>query len=146
MTHSQGDGYLGIDYWMIRSGSIQILWATSSLNSSMHMMTLGATIRRLREEADLTQEQLAANAGISGSYLSHIEAERREPTLQVIRRIARALSVWPGLLLGAFIQTEMPDSLTPVFQGFIDEILSATDSTQLPLPLDKNRGRRATLR
>ena len=110
------------------------------------MITLGRTIRRLREEADLTQEELAKQAGISGSYLSHIEAERREPTLAVIRRLARSLSVWPGLLLGAFLQTEMPDSLTPLFDEFVRELLSATDMSQLPLPLEKDAEQSLMLR
>lgn len=100
------------------------------------MISLGSTIRRLRKEADFTQEELAGLVGITPSYLSHIEADRKEPRIEVLRRISQELPVWPGLLLGAVVQTEMPEELRPAFEGFVDEVLRASDSTQLPLPLE----------
>lgn len=100
------------------------------------MLTLGTTIRRLRTEANLTQEQLATRAGISTSYLSHIESDRREPRIEILRRLSAELPVWPGLLLGALVQTEMPEELHPAFEGFVEDVLRATDSTQLALPLE----------
>lgn len=103
------------------------------------MLTLGATIRRLRAAAELTQEQLAQRADISASYLSHIETNNREPSIAVLRRLAGELPVWPGLLLGAVVQTEMPEELQPVFENFVDELSRAADSTQLALPLGFSR-------
>lgn len=100
------------------------------------MNSLGSTVRRLRNEASLTQEQLAERAQISASYLSHIESDRKEPSLKVLRRLAREVGVWPGFLLGAMVQTEMPEQLRPVFDRFVDDVLSTVDRTQLALPLD----------
>lgn len=103
------------------------------------MKSLGSTVRRLRHEANLTQEQLADRAQISASYLSHIESDRKEPSLQVLRRLARESGVWPGLLLGAMLQTEMPRQLRPVYERFVDDVLQLVDRTQLALPLETSQ-------
>jgi transcriptional regulator with XRE-family HTH domain len=54
--------------------------------------TIGARIRRLREERGMTQRQLA-EPGVSYAYLSRIEAGHREPSLRAMRIIARKLGV-----------------------------------------------------
>ena len=55
---------------------------------------LGATIRRLRRKARLTQVQLAEQAKISQPYLSQLEAGRaRRLSLQMAQRLAKALGV-----------------------------------------------------
>jgi transcriptional regulator with XRE-family HTH domain len=55
---------------------------------------LGAVVRRLRRQQDLTQEQLARRAGLTQGHLSKIEAGMRQsPTARTIKRLARALGV-----------------------------------------------------
>jgi transcriptional regulator with XRE-family HTH domain len=54
---------------------------------------LGKRISERRHAAGLTQDALAAAAEIGTSYLAHIEAGRKRPTLETIRKIAHALSV-----------------------------------------------------
>ncbi len=55
-----------------------------------------STLRRLREERHLTQEQLAAAAEVSTSTVYHIEAGKVRPRPAIVRRLARALDVSPG--------------------------------------------------
>ena len=55
---------------------------------------LGKTIRRLREDLGLTQQQLAERLSITPPYLAMLEAgERKNPSLDIVRRLARALKV-----------------------------------------------------
>jgi len=54
---------------------------------------LGQNLRRLRVERGLTQEALAAEAGIDRAHLGLIEAARENPSLDMIGRIAAALGV-----------------------------------------------------
>lgn len=110
------------------------------------MVSLGSTVRRLRNQAGLTQQQLADRVGITPSYLSHIEADRKEPRIAVLRELAQELPVWPGLLLGALVQTEMPEELRPTFEGFVEDVLKACDSTQLALPLEAEQEGGGSLR
>jgi transcriptional regulator with XRE-family HTH domain len=48
---------------------------------------------RLRRQKGLTQEELAFEAKIDLTYLGGIERGRRNPSLLVMARIAKALSV-----------------------------------------------------
>lgn len=65
------------------------------------VVILGRNIRRLREEAGLSQEQLAFDAGMKRSYLSDMERGVRNPTVRAVGRLATALNVPPGELLRA---------------------------------------------
>lgn len=54
---------------------------------------LGDELRRVRENAGLTQEELAYKAGLHRTYISMLERNRKSPTLEVLFRIASALDV-----------------------------------------------------
>jgi len=54
---------------------------------------------RLRKAAGLSQEKLAAEAGIDMRYLGGIERGQENPSLAVIASIARVLNVQAHLLL-----------------------------------------------
>jgi transcriptional regulator with XRE-family HTH domain len=54
---------------------------------------LGARVRELRLARGLSQEALAAEAGIHRTYLGGIELGLRNPALENILRLARALHV-----------------------------------------------------
>ena len=61
---------------------------------------LGRRIAQLRDEVELTQEQLAWDADLrSKGYLSRIESGQRLPSLDVLDRLARRLDVEPRDLL-----------------------------------------------
>ncbi len=60
---------------------------------------LGRNVRRLRRKKGLTQEQLAFEAEIDLTYMGGIERGKRNPSLLVMARIAKALSVSPSRLL-----------------------------------------------
>jgi transcriptional regulator with XRE-family HTH domain len=53
----------------------------------------GKNVRRLRQQRKLTQEQLAFDAEIDLTYLGGIERGKRNPSLLVMARLAKALSV-----------------------------------------------------
>jgi len=53
----------------------------------------GYRIRELRERAGLTQEGLAERADLDVTYVSGIERGRRNPGLNILGRLAKALRV-----------------------------------------------------
>ena len=53
--------------------------------------TLGQRIRELREELDLSLRDLAAKVDITPPFLSDIELGRRNPSVEKLRAIAKAL-------------------------------------------------------
>lgn len=60
---------------------------------------IGRNVRRLREESEWTQEQLAKLAGLDPLALQHIEAARREPTIGELWKVSLILQVPCGSLL-----------------------------------------------
>ncbi|MFP4598317.1 MAG: helix-turn-helix domain-containing protein [Persicimonas sp.] len=60
---------------------------------------VGSNIRRLRSERDLSQQELAAEAGINRAYLSTVENGKRNISIDNIVAIANALMVDPRQLL-----------------------------------------------
>jgi transcriptional regulator with XRE-family HTH domain len=56
----------------------------------------GDNVRLYRRRASLTQERLAEGANLDRSYLVGIERGLRNPSLDVILRLARALGVAPA--------------------------------------------------
>ena len=75
---------------------------------------LGERIRQQRILAKMTQEKLAEKAGISISFLGHIERGNRKASLETIVSICNALKVSPGLLL----QDSLDDDLLGVAPQF----------------------------
>ncbi len=61
--------------------------------STAFFKALGANIRKRRRELDMTQDELAAKAGIERSYLSNIEAGKKNFSLGVLVDIAGALKI-----------------------------------------------------
>ena len=56
-------------------------------------------LRRLREEAGLTQEQLGFEADLRRTYVSILELGQQQPSLTTILKVAQALNCSPGSLL-----------------------------------------------
>lgn len=54
---------------------------------------LGMRIRYLRTRKKLSQEDLALEAGINKNYLSDLERGNRNPTVEVLNKIAQALEI-----------------------------------------------------
>ena len=54
---------------------------------------LGDELRKAREEAELTQEELSFAAEIDRTYVSQLERNLKSPTVDVLFRICDALNV-----------------------------------------------------
>lgn len=64
----------------------------------------GRVLRRIRRERDISQEALAALAGLTRNHMSELERGRREPRLGTLVRVADALGMGVGDLLMLFDQ------------------------------------------
>jgi transcriptional regulator with XRE-family HTH domain len=54
---------------------------------------LAVNMKRLRAEREYTQEDLAFEAGLDRSYIAHVERLKRNPSLDNVAKIAKALGV-----------------------------------------------------
>ena len=64
-------------------------------------MKLGAAVarrlRRFRHQSGLTQEELAARAGLNRNYIGMIEREENSPTVDTLEKLAAVLKIEPQL-------------------------------------------------
>ncbi|BBB94828.1 transcriptional regulator protein [Bradyrhizobium elkanii USDA 61] len=61
-----------------------------------HMKTralVSWNVRRIRVERGISQEKLACGAGIDRSYMSGLERQSKNPTIDLLERIADSLGV-----------------------------------------------------
>lgn len=65
------------------------------------MVELGRKLRELRTERKLTQQQAAQRLGVTASVVSAYENDIRQPSLEVLVKLARLYNVSTDYLLGA---------------------------------------------
>jgi len=64
---------------------------------------LAIELKKARIAAGLTQEELAAKAGISREYVNYLERGKRSPTVKVFIRICSALKMYPPDVLARVV-------------------------------------------
>lgn len=70
-----------------------------SASAQEHRLVFGGQVRKLREQAGLSQEALAHAAGLHRTYVSSLERGQRNVGLDNIVSLASALNVSPATLL-----------------------------------------------
>jgi transcriptional regulator with XRE-family HTH domain len=70
------------------------------------LVRFGKRVRELRKKKGLSQETLALEAGLDGSYVGGVERGERNISLENIEKLASALGVHPSLLLRVPARTE----------------------------------------
>lgn len=70
------------------------------VNTLNEVVQIGTQLRIARERALLTQEELAARAGVQPFTISRIERNKVEPRFSTIRKLAEVLGMDPRELIG----------------------------------------------
>lgn len=63
------------------------------------LAAFGRNVRQLRDKSGLSQEKLAAKAGLDRSFLSGIESGTRNPGVLTVTKLAKALGVTAAQLM-----------------------------------------------
>jgi transcriptional regulator with XRE-family HTH domain len=71
------------------------------------ILSLGAKLRALRKERDLTQRELASQAGISANAVSLIERDEISPSVATLQRLVAALNVRMSYFFDEDVQTDI---------------------------------------
>ena len=66
--------------------------------SSKRQVAFGDRVRHYRQVLQLSQEALAYRANINRTYVTSLESGRRNPSLELMSRLATALEVDLGVL------------------------------------------------
>lgn len=60
-------------------------------------MKLGTAIKLIRTSSGLKQKEIAERLGVTSNYISLVESGNREPSVSLLKRLARVLGVPVGL-------------------------------------------------
>jgi XRE family transcriptional regulator, fatty acid utilization regulator len=80
---------------------------------------LGGRLRRLRRELGLNQTAMAAEIGVSPSYLNHLERNQRPVTAQVLLRLAQSYDVDLKSFAAEGAEATGPEQLAEIFSDAI---------------------------
>ena len=81
----------------------------------------GGLVRQLRLKLDLSQDEVAQQVGITGSYLARIELNKLVPNRSLVEQLARVLGV-PALALmeaGGYVPQEIANAWTETPEALI---------------------------
>jgi transcriptional regulator with XRE-family HTH domain len=102
-------------------------------------MNLGDKIRQLREDASLTQGQLASASSVSQGYLSQLEnGEVKNPSAAVLLRVAQAIDVDADELFEAAGYPTVR-TLHRIYKGYESTIDASLLRFLARLPRDRQR-------
>lgn len=80
-------------------------------------MKIGATIKKLRKEKKITQIDFAGQCGISQTYLSQLENDERNPTVDILERISNVLEIpYPVLSFLSITIDNVPEEKKEVYK------------------------------
>ena len=77
------------------------------------MSTFGENLRKLRKERKLSMDALAEKAGTSKQVLSRYENGERVPKISMVQKLADALGVSIGNLIGETVEVSIPRAEYP---------------------------------
>lgn len=94
---------------------------------------LGERIRELRKGRNMSQEELAYKAGISAAHLGQIERALKNPTIDTIDQISRALNVTLSELFQIGIGYEVELDASPVISKINIHLSSMNERQQIEI-------------
>lgn len=92
------------------------------------MANFGERLQEVRSDAGLSQTGLAKAVNTSQSAISQMESGERQPSFDMLRRLANALSVSPAHLLGQDV-----DELKPEEQAHFRQFRNLPDEAKQEL-------------
>lgn len=92
-------------------------------------MNLGLAVKTLRKNKGLTQGNFCEIVGITQSYLSQVENGNKEPSIDVVKKIADALGTpMPVLFWFTLTEEDVDDSKVEVFKLLKPSVDSLVDA------------------
>ena len=98
---------------------------------------MGEFIKAQRKLMELSQRELAKLTNVSDPYVSQLERGLHEPSVRVLKSLAKALNVRAEVLLGYAGLLE-PEESTSVVEAIQSDLLLTSDQKQVLLGVYRN--------
>jgi XRE family transcriptional regulator, regulator of sulfur utilization len=80
-------------------------------------MDLGTSIKNIRKQKGYSQGELANKAGITQTYLSQVESNKKQPNLSTLEAISKQLGVpLPIIFFLSLTKEDIPQSKQKAFE------------------------------
>ena len=94
-------------------------------------MKLGSTIKQLRKRQGLNQQKLADKLGVTQTYLSLLESDRKTPSINFINSLSKEFNIPSSILAYLTLRKEEItddklksfEKINPLIEELIQEIL-----------------------
>ena len=106
---------------------------------AIHMQDFGKRIKELRQKAGLTQQQLAERIWVSKAAISNYELYERNPSPEILIKLARVFHVSTDYLLGIEEKTQVLDVSDLTDEDI--QVLESTAALLLKKNLEQSRSR-----
>lgn len=87
------------------------------MNEEILYRAVGESIRRQREEMQMTQSRLGAEAGVLRTSVTNIEAGRQRPPLHLLFKICTALGVETSTMIPGNAEVTRPEAVQVEVDG-----------------------------
>jgi len=97
-------------------------------------MNLGKSIQTFRKQKGIRQSIIATKCGITTTYLSQIENNKKEPTIATLKKICNAMDIpIPILLILSINDDDIPPEkkesfkfIMPTFKQIIEDVFTTS--------------------
>jgi len=101
-------------------------------------MITGKLIKKMREEAGLTQEALAKATGITQAHIAKIENEKVNPTLSIVNSILSILQTNKKIKCKDFVSKSVISVKPEDSVNYVVKLMKKNDISQIPI-IDRGR-------
>lgn len=79
-------------------------------------MNIGQTIKQIRKNQNMKQKELASKSQVSQAYLSQIERNEKNPNMEILQRISKALEIpFPVLAFMSLNEQDVAESKRSIY-------------------------------
>jgi transcriptional regulator with XRE-family HTH domain len=94
-------------------------------------LKIGTAIKQARTLRGITQSELSQRAKLSITYISEIENEKKDPSMQALRSIATAIGLdAPMILLLAMQDSDVSEEHRTAFNALRNQVIKKLRLTQ----------------
>lgn len=91
-------------------------------------LSLGQVLKDIRTSTGLSQRDLAERIEVDQTYVSHLENDRRDPSVRTLRKIAHAFDVPVSTLLVLALWSELGEVERQAFRPVLEQLMELTKS------------------
>lgn len=89
-------------------------------------LSLGRALKQIRLAAGLSQRELAGKLDVDPTYISHLEKDRRDPSVKFLKRFAAANGVPTSSLLAVALWSELEGEERETFRPLLSSLVRLT--------------------